>query len=69
MYLPPYSPNLNMIEELWGWMKSSVIYNVLFDSVQKIRKAVQGFICHINEHPPLLWNAYICNSNCFLPNI
>ena len=20
--LPPYSPNLNMIEELWGWLKN-----------------------------------------------
>jgi transposase len=51
VYLPPYSPNLNMIEELWGWLKSSVIYNVFFDSVQKIRKAVQGFIRLINETP------------------
>lgn len=51
VYLPPYSPNLNMIEELWGWMKSSVINNVFFDSVQKIRKAVQGFIRNINETP------------------
>ncbi|WP_025682277.1 IS630 family transposase [Paenibacillus maysiensis] len=51
VYLPPYSPNLNMIEELWGWLKSSVIHNVFFDSVQKIRKAVQGFIRLINETP------------------
>ena len=52
-YLPPYSPNLNLnlIEELWGWMKSSVINNVFFDSVQKIRKAVQGFINEINKTP------------------
>ena len=21
VYLPPYSPNLNKIEELWGWLK------------------------------------------------
>ncbi|WP_376717986.1 IS630 family transposase [Paenibacillus forsythiae] len=51
VYLPPYSPNLNMIEELWAWLKSSVIHNVFFDSVQKIRKAVQGFIRLINETP------------------
>lgn len=51
VYLPPYSPNLNLIEELWGWMKSSVINNVFFDSVQKIRKAVQGFIKEINKTP------------------
>lgn len=51
VYLPPYSPNLNMIEEMWGWMKSTVINNVFFDSVQKISKAVQGFIRHINLTP------------------
>lgn len=51
VYLPPYSPNLNLIEELWGWMKSSVINNVFFDSVQKIRKAVQGFVKEINKTP------------------
>jgi len=51
VFLPPYSPNLNLIEELWGWMKSSVINNVFFDSVQKIRKAVQGFVNEINKTP------------------
>lgn len=51
VFLPPYSPALNMIEGLWGWLKSSVINNVFFDSVQKIRKVVQEFICHINETP------------------
>jgi len=60
VYLPPYSPTLNMIEELWGWLKSSVINNVFFDSVQKIRKAVQGFIRHINETPEVTMNR-LCN--------
>ena len=32
MFLPPYSPNLNKIEELWGWLKDSVINNVFFHS-------------------------------------
>ncbi len=51
VYLPPYSPDLNLIEGLWGWMKSSVIYNVFFDSVMKIRRAVQGFVKEINKTP------------------
>ena len=32
MFLPPYSPNLNKIEELWGWLKDSVINNVFLFS-------------------------------------
>jgi len=53
MYLPPYSPNLNLIEELWGWLKAAVINNVFFNTLGKIRKSVQGFIKNINETPQI----------------
>ncbi len=43
-FLPPYSPTLNMIEELWGWLKNSVINNVFFKDVVEIKSAVRGFI-------------------------
>ena len=33
VFLPPYSPNLNLIEEFWGWLKQSCIYNVFYSSV------------------------------------
>ena len=51
VFLPPYSPNLNKIEELWGWMKDSVINNVFFHSRQEIRAAVQKFINWVNSIP------------------
>lgn len=51
LFLPPYSPNLNPIEGLWKWLKTSVIYNVFYESVQDIRKNVQAFIAEINEDP------------------
>lgn len=51
LYLPPYSPQLNLIEELWGWLKRSVIYNVFYKSVEEIRDAVQAFITEINKTP------------------
>ena len=44
MFLPPYSPRLNLIEGLWGWLKRSVIYNVFFKTVQAITDAVTAFI-------------------------
>ncbi len=50
-FLPPYSPNLNIIEELWGWMKNSVINNVFFHSRLEIRSAVTGFVDFINLTP------------------
>ena len=42
VFLPPYSPNLNLIEGLWKWLKETVINNVFFSSVQKINLAVQS---------------------------
>ena len=44
VFLPPYSPKLNKIEELWGWLKDTVINNVFFHSCEEIREAVQRFI-------------------------
>jgi transposase len=51
LFLPPYSPQLNLIEGLWGWLKKSVIYNVFYSNVADIRKAVQTFIREINKTP------------------
>lgn len=31
-----YSPNLNKIEKLWGWLEDSVINNVFFHSREEI---------------------------------
>ena len=53
-YLPPYSPNLNMIEELWGWLKISVINNVFFNTLDDIRDAVNGFISWINQNKEIV---------------
>lgn len=51
VFLPPYSPNLNLIEGLWGWLKKSVIYNVFYSSVDDIRKAVRTFLSEISKNP------------------
>ena len=50
-FLPPYSPNLNIIEELWGWLKNTVINNVFFHTRDDIRAAVQSFLDYIATIP------------------
>jgi transposase len=55
-FLPPYSPKMNLIEGLWGWLKSEVVNNVFFSSVREIRKAVRGFIDSIVKVPELVIN-------------
>ena len=54
MFLPPYSPDLNMIEELWGWLKNSVINNVFFKSVNEIKVAVQNFVDWVTSVPDIV---------------
>lgn len=49
LLLPPYSPQLNLIEGLWKWRKATVIYNVFFQNAGQIRKVVQEFIQMINQ--------------------
>lgn len=51
MFLPPYSPELNLIEGLWGWLKSTVINNVFFPNLNRVRIAVKKFVDAINKVP------------------
>lgn len=51
MFLPPYSPEMNLIEGLWGWLKASIINNVFFESIFKVKKAIGNFIENINKVP------------------
>jgi len=49
MFLPPYSPKLNIIEGLWGWLKDTCINNVFFSKFYQIRIAVRKFIKMVNS--------------------
>lgn len=51
VFLPPYSPNLNLIEGLWGWLKSNIVNNVFYSKVYEIRNAIEVFIDTINKIP------------------
>jgi transposase len=44
VFLPPYSPKLNLVEGLWKWLKSDVINNVFYHTVAEIRNNVQQFM-------------------------
>jgi transposase len=42
-FLPPYSPNLNIIERLWKVLKSKVVYNKFYPKFQDFKIAVDDF--------------------------
>ena len=51
VFLPPYSPQLNIVEGLWKWLKSDIINNVFYNSVAEIRKNVKSFMQEIMKKP------------------
>lgn len=51
IFLPPYSPNLNLIEGLWKWLKERVVYNVFYNSVSEIRMNIADFLTCIQDNP------------------
>jgi len=56
VFLPPYSPKYNLIEGLWGWMKSEIINNVFYTSVMQICKEICKFIDSIIKTPNMVIN-------------
>ena len=60
MYLPPYSPNLNLIEGLWKWMKEKVVYHVFYKTVTEIRKNVNCFLEVINADSEAIIQRLCC---------
>jgi transposase len=51
VFLPPYSPELNIVEGLWKWLKSNVVNNVFYHTVAEIRKNVGQFLDEIMKCP------------------
>ena len=51
LFLPPYSPNLNAVERVWGWLKKSVIANRFHATREDIRKSVLSFLEYLHEFP------------------
>lgn len=50
IYLPPYSPNLNLIERLWKFVKKKVAYNKYYEKFSVFREAFIGFFQHLDQH-------------------
>jgi len=49
IFLPPYSPNLNLIERVWKLLRKKVINSQYYDTFDKFRNAVLGFFDNSEE--------------------
>jgi transposase len=44
LYLPPYSPNLNLIERLWRFVKKELLYSKHYDRFNTFRNKINSCI-------------------------
>jgi transposase len=47
LYLPPYSPNLNLIERLWRFVKKQVLYSTHYDNFNAFRNSINSCIADL----------------------
>ena len=50
MFLPPYSPNLNLIERLWKFFKKNITYNEYYEKFAVFRKECLNFFDNIEKY-------------------
>lgn len=43
VFLPPYAPNLNLIERLWKFFKKTILYNRYYETFDEFRAACENF--------------------------
>ncbi len=49
VFLPPYSPNLNLIERLWKFLRQKIINPCFYRTKDAFRQAVLSFFDRLNE--------------------
>ncbi len=47
LYLPPYSPNLNLIERLWRFVKKEVLYSTHYDNFETFKNSIDTCISEL----------------------
>ncbi len=50
IFLPSYSPNLNLIERVWKFFKKKVLYNTYYKDISAFREACIQFFRNIGDH-------------------
>ena len=50
IFLPPYSPNLNLIERLWKFLKKKIRKNIYYHTFKKFAKAIHNFFKNIEQY-------------------
>jgi transposase len=52
--LPPYCPNLNLIERFWKFFKRKILYNQYYETFGLFTKACKDFFANLGQYVPEL---------------
>ena len=50
VFLPPYSPNINLIERLWKFMRKKAIDPIFYRTKEKFRLGILSFFENIAQY-------------------
>ena len=51
IWLPKYSPELNLIEGLWGYLKKSALNNYFYGTIESLEAAIHEAFAELQQHP------------------
>ena len=63
--LPPYAPELNPVEGLWGWIKGTCLANVCEDTLEPVVAHVRRGVRRLRRRDDLPW-AFLSRTGIFL---
>jgi transposase len=50
-FLPPYSPELNPVEQLWAHLREKYFHNRAFDSLDALEDHLVNALCDLEQDP------------------
>jgi len=51
VWLPKYSPELNLLEGLWGYLKKSALTNYFYGTIETLEEAIHDAFSELQQHP------------------
>lgn len=49
-FLPPYAPNLNLIERFWRFVKDKLVRNTYYEKYKTFRAKTFQLLNHVDQH-------------------